>query len=78
MLVNHDKAEEKSQLPHVFASQIPVLFLPGRDHAEKLIVYFDGNSSDMGRCIQLMVKVRAKLDYSVLVTEYAGYGLFSK
>lgn len=59
-------------------SDIPCLFLPYSEPSDKLIVYFHGNSEDIGDTELLFFPLRSVWKFHILSVEYPSYGQYQK
>jgi|DEB0MinimDraft_12_1074336.scaffolds.fasta_scaffold187064_1 hypothetical protein len=50
---------------------------PNRDPDDKIMVYFHGNSEDVGHNIYFLMRLREMFGMSILAMEYPGYGFYS-
>lgn len=55
---------------------IPCLFLPCEEPANKLVIYFHGNAEDIGLAFDLLYAFGNEMKMHILAVEYPGYGLY--
>jgi len=68
---HYDKHKEIYKPDH-----IPCLYLPFHMGSDKTLLYFHGNSEDLGQIFDFMAYLRSKLCVNVAAMEYPGYGIY--
>lgn len=66
-------------MPETKNTNIPCLYLPYLSGgSSKLLIYFHANAEDIGRCYEMLDRIRSTIRINVLAPEYPGYGIYTK
>lgn len=62
--------------------RIPVLYLPATKGSQNFVIYFHGNSEDIGTCYRYLEYLNGSeetlgINCNMLIMEYPGYGTFT-
>lgn len=55
---------------------IPCLFLESLDPSDKMIIYYHGNASDIGKSLKFCKRLASGWNINILVVEYPSYGIY--
>lgn len=55
---------------------IPCLFLRNPTRTNKIMVYFHGNSEDLGGAYQFLKFIQYRIEAHIIAVEYPGYGVY--
>ncbi|CAI2368213.1 unnamed protein product [Moneuplotes crassus] len=55
---------------------IPCLFLRCKNETNKMLVYFHGNSEDLGQSYSFIKNLQYSINMHILIVEYPGYGVY--
>lgn len=55
---------------------IPCIFLRNPNKTKKILVYFHGNSEDLGGAYQFLQFMQYRIETHIIAVEYPGYGVY--
>ncbi|CAI2368056.1 unnamed protein product [Moneuplotes crassus] len=55
---------------------IPCLFVRCKKQTSKILVYFHGNSEDLGQAYHFVKYIQYSIDIHIVIVEYPGYGVY--